>query len=78
MTPWVTHDQMVLQFFGITEQCVNMYVDVDDMGRGLAPGMWRIEYYNSTGLTYINSTDIGVAVEDRPWTTAVDVDGATL
>ena len=55
-----------------------MYVDVDDMGRGLAPGMWRIEYYNSTGLTYINSTDIGVLEADRPWTTPVDVAGATL
>ena len=55
-----------------------MYVDVPAMGRGLAPGMWRIEYYNSTGLTYINSTDIGVLEEDRPWTTPVDIEGATL
>ena len=71
MTPWITHDQMVLQFFGITEQCVEMYVDTIDMGRGLAPGQWRIEYYNSTGLTYINSTDLAALEVDRPYTTPV-------
>lgn len=71
MTPWITHDQMVLQFFGITEQCVDMYVDVASMGRGLAPGQWRIEYYNSTGLTYINSTDLGALEVNRPYTTPV-------
>ena len=62
---------MVLQFFGITEQCVELYVDVADMGRGLAPGQWRIEYYNSTGLTYINSTDLGLGVREAPWSTPV-------
>ena len=64
---------MVLQFFGITEQCVNLYVDVGDLGRGLAPGQWRIEYYNSTGLTYIDSTDLGAITADRPYTVPVTV-----
>ena len=71
MTPWITHDQMVLQFFGITEQCVDMYVDLIDFGRGLSPGNWRIEYYNSTGLTYINHTDLAVPEAIRPWSTPV-------
>ena len=61
ITPWVTHDERVLQFFGVTDQCVELYVD-DDMagsGQGLAPNQWRIEYFNATGHVYINSTDLG-------------------
>jgi hypothetical protein len=67
ITPWVTHDQMVLQFFGVTEQCVELLTDVEGMGRGLVKGQFRIEYYNSTGLTYIDGSDLGV---DRPYSLA--------
>ena len=69
ITPWVTHDQMVIQMFGITEQCVDLITDTEDMGRGLVKGQFRIEYYNATGLTYIDGSDLGV---DRPYSTAVD------
>ena len=50
---------MAIQMFGITERCVRLYTDVEAMGRGLVPGQFRIEYYNSTGLTYIDSSDFG-------------------
>jgi hypothetical protein len=50
---------MVIQMFGITERCVRLYTDDEAMGRGLVPGQFRIEYYNSTGLTYIDSSDFG-------------------
>ena len=61
ITPWVTHDERVLQFFGVTDQCVELYVDDDTAGsgQGLAPNQWRIEYFNATGHVYINSTDLG-------------------
>lgn len=59
ITPWVTHDQMVLQFFGVTEQCVDLWTEMEGMGRGLVDGQFRIEYYNSTGLTYIDGSDFG-------------------
>ena len=27
ITPWVTHDELVLQFFGITDTCVELYAE---------------------------------------------------
>ena len=61
ITPWVTHDERVLQFFGVTDSCVELYVDdaTAGSGQGLAPNQWRIEYFNATGHVYINSTDLG-------------------
>ena len=61
ITPWVTHDERVLQFFGVTDQCVELYVAdaTTGSGQGLAPNQWRIEYFNATGHVYINSTDLG-------------------
>ena len=41
------------------------------MGRGLVPGQFRIEYYNSTGLTYIDGTDLGRIAAVAPYTTPV-------
>jgi hypothetical protein len=62
---------MVLQFFGVTEQCVELFTDDEMMGRGLVDGMFRIEYYNSTGLTYIDGSDFGRIEADAPYTTPV-------
>ena len=66
ITPWVTHDERVLQFFGVTDSCVELYVDdaTAGSGQGLAPNQWRIEYFNATGHVYINSTDLGKAETD--------------
>ena len=48
LTPWVTHDERVLQFFGITDECVELYTGAEDgSGLGLATNQWRIEYYNA-------------------------------
>ena len=59
LTPWITHDERVLQFFGITDQCVELYVENENSGQGLASNQWRIEYYNAfDGHTSFNSTDI--------------------
>ena len=66
LTPWVTHDERVLQFFGITDTCVELYVEnefedtnFNPYGQGLATNQWRIEYYNSMdGHTSFNSTDL--------------------
>jgi hypothetical protein len=57
ITPWKTHDQMVIQMFGITEQCVAVRPDDTDRGRGLTNGTFRIEYRNQTGLQKIESED---------------------
>ena len=78
VTPWLTHDQMVLQFFGVTEQCVGLFTDVEDMGRGLVNGNFRIEYYNSTGLTYIDGSDFGKSVMEAPYSTPVTVESDGL
>ena len=61
ITPWVTHDERVLQFFGITDTCVELYVEseAETAGQGLATNQWRIEYYNMMdGHTSFNSTNI--------------------
>ena len=61
LTPWVTHDERVLQFFGITDTCVELYVEseVEGSGQGLATNQWRIEYYNAfEGHTSFDSTDL--------------------
>ena len=61
--PHRTIDQRVLQFFGITDRCVELYTEREAEGFGLGgEDNWRIEYYNATGLVYINSTDLGKAV----------------
>lgn len=68
ITPWVTHDELVLQFFGVTKQCVELEPDVLDMGRGLVKGQFRIEYLNGTSdsLAAINGGDFGHLLADRP------------
>ena len=64
VTPWLSHDERVLQFFGITDRCVELYAENEvNAGQGLGgEGQWRIEYYNATGHVYINSTDLGKTV----------------
>ena len=65
ITPWDSRDERVLQFFGITDRCVELYAEEQDAGQGLGgEGQWRIEYYNATGHVYINSTDLGKTVAD--------------
>ena len=27
ITPWISHDELVLQFFGITDTCVELYAE---------------------------------------------------
>lgn len=57
VTPWVSHDQMVIQMFGVTDQCVAVRVDEEASGRGLVNGTFRIEYKNATGLQAVTSED---------------------
>lgn len=68
ITPWITHDVMLLQFFGITNECVEVEPDVEAMGRGLNEGQFRIEYYNGTdnSLASINAGDFGLDQDHRP------------
>ena len=66
MTPWVTYDQRVLEFRGITDTCVELYVEDESSttGQGLATNQWRIEYYDLTqmSMTTLNSTDLRTPV----------------
>ena len=67
ITPWLTHDERVLQFFGITDRCVELYAETGGTAAGQGLGgenQWRIEYYNATGHVYINSNDLGKTVGD--------------
>jgi len=57
VTPWVSHDQMVIQMFGTTDQCVAVRVDEEAMGRGLVDGTFRIEYKNATGVATVTGAD---------------------
>lgn len=59
VTPWVSHDQMVIQMFGVTDQCVAVRVDDEAMGRGLVDGTFRIEYKNATGIATVTGEDFG-------------------
>lgn len=68
ITPWLTHDVLVLQFFGITEQCVKLVPDESVKSKGLVEGQFRIEYYNNTGLATIDSDAFGI---DDTWSTEV-------
>ena len=74
ITPWVSHDELVLQFFGITDTCVELYAEEQGAAaaQALTEGQWRIEYYNATGHVYINSTDLGKAVADAEISNAVE------
>jgi hypothetical protein len=60
VTPWVSHDQMVIQMFGITDQCVAVRVDEQAMGRGLVDGTFRIEYKNATGVATVTGKDFEI------------------
>jgi len=60
VTPWVSHDQMVIQMFGVTETCVRVQPNKRDMGRGLVDGTFRIEYKNQTGTVAVESSDFGL------------------
>merc|ERR1712151_679583 len=53
------HDQMVIQMFGITDQCVDVRPDAVLSGRGLVNGTFRIEYKNATGTVAIEGKDFG-------------------
>lgn len=57
VTPWVSHDQMVIQMFGETETCVEIRPDTESMGRGLVDGQFRIEYKNATGTVAVQGED---------------------
>lgn len=60
VTPWISHDQMVIQMFGVTERCVAIRPEPESMGRGLADGNFRIEYKNQTGTVAVESSDFGL------------------
>ena len=57
VTPWVSHDQMVIQMFGQTETCVEIRPDAEGVGRGLVDGQFRIEYKNATGTVAVQGED---------------------
>lgn len=59
ITPWVTHDQMVIQMFGQTETCVEIRPNRQDSNRGLVDGKFRIEYKNATGTVAVQGSDFG-------------------
>lgn len=59
ITPWITHDQMVIQMFGVTDQCVDVRPDEVLSGRGLVNGTFRIEYKNATGTVAVEGKDFG-------------------
>lgn len=62
VTPWVSHDQLVIQMFGCTETCVEVRPDMEDMSRGLVDGQFRIEYKNATGTVAVQGENF---VEER-------------
>ena len=79
VTPWVSHDQMVIQMFGETEQCVAVRVDEIDMGRGLVDGTFRIEYKNATGTVAVKGSDFGLTTDlSSPVTSYDGVDSGLL
>jgi len=51
---------MVIQMFGITDQCVHVRPDEVLMGRGLVNGTFRIEYKNATGTVAVEGKDFGL------------------
>lgn len=63
---------MVIQMFGITEQCVKVSPDEEKMGRGLVNGAFRIEYKNATGTVAIRSEDFGLENDLNGDTPVVD------
>ena len=73
VTPGLSHDVRVLQFFGITDRCVEVYAENEvNAGQGLGgEGQWRIEYYNATGHVFINSTDLGKSVGEARISAAI-------
>jgi hypothetical protein len=48
---------MVIQMFGVTDQCVAVRVDEEAAGRGLVDGTFRIEYKNATGVATVTGED---------------------
>jgi len=79
VTPWVSHDQMVIQMFGVTDQCVAVRVDDQDSGRGLVNGTFRIEYKNATGLVSVTGEDFfRTDLLTRPVTTGSGPDDSLL
>ena len=59
ITPWITHDQMVIQMFGLTDRCVAVRPDEVGMGRGLVNGTFRIEYKNASGVVSVEGVHFG-------------------
>jgi hypothetical protein len=59
ITPWITHDQMVIQMFGLTDRCVAVRPDMPAMGRGLVNGTFRIEYKNASGVVSVEGVHFG-------------------
>lgn len=79
ITPWITHDQMVIQMFGITDQCVHVRPDEVEMGRGLVNGTFRIEYKNATGTVAVEGKDFGLTNDlSKPVTNGMGVDDGLL
>ena len=80
ITPWVSHDVMVIQMLGVTQNFVHLDPEnYPDKGEGLVEGQFRIEYwgnkdgdYTSTGYATITSDDFGCEPDDCPWNTPVD------
>lgn len=50
---------MVLQFFGITDQCVEIRPDAEQSKKGLVDGQFRIEYQVAGATVTINGQDFG-------------------
>lgn len=61
VTPWISHDEMVLQFFGITDQCVQIRPDAIGAKKGLVDGQFRIEYKVAGATVTIDGADFGLS-----------------
>lgn len=76
---------MVLQFFGITDQCVEIMPDAEQAKKGLVDGQFRIEYQVAGATVTITGEDFGTNGDiaaadaptalDNPLSTPVDVVG---
>jgi len=86
VTPWISQDEMVLQFFGVTDQCVEIKPDAVGAKKGLVDGQFRIEYKVDGATVTINGDDFGTNGDipaattpnssDNPLSTPVPVVGS--
>ena len=70
---------MVIQMFGVTDQCVHVRPDEVEMGRGLVNGTFRIEYKNATGTVAVEGKDFGLTNDlSVPVVSGMGVEGGLL